>query len=93
MIKTATLATLALAMMTSAASALVVTNKTDAEANIGVDMGNTERVETIAAGGTVDLSKDCAAACGITGPWGYSRMVKTGEDFAFDKDGVVKSGS
>lgn len=93
MLKTVATATLALVMMTGAASALVVTNKTGAEANIGVDMGNTERVETIAAGGTVDLSKDCAAACGVTGPWGYSRMVKTGEDFAFDENGVVESGS
>lgn len=93
MLKTALASILALGLMSGTASALVVTNNDSAEHKIGVDMGNEERVETIAAGGTVDLSKSCQKGCGITGPWGYSRMAKTGEDFAFDKNGVVASGS
>jgi len=94
MLKTVVGSVLALGLMASSASALVVTNKDKADHKIGIDMGHNERVETIAAGKTLDLSKDCVDGCGLTGPWGYSWMAKTGEDFAFDAEkGIMTSGS
>lgn len=83
---------IALSLMISAASALTITNKSTKEHTIGVDLGDKERVEKIAAGKSVKLN-DCQEGCGITGPWSFSRMAKTGEDFAFDDKGIVAAGS
>jgi len=69
-------AALALAM-TVPASAVTVKNTSSGEFTIGVDMGNSEKIETIAAGKDVKL--DCKDGCGITGPWGFSWMAK-GDD-------------
>ena len=83
MLKTLLVSAAALMMMSGAASALTVTNKGTKDHTIGVDMGNKEAVEKVAANHSVSL-KSCADGCGITGPWGYSWMAKDGEDFAFD---------
>lgn len=94
MFKAISLSIATTAMLTTGAAALVITNKDAAEQKIGVHMGNKQRVDTIAAGKTLDLSKDCADGCGLTGPWGFSWMAKTGEDFGFDsKKGIIKPGS
>ncbi|MFA5901641.1 MAG: hypothetical protein WC829_21285 [Hyphomicrobium sp.] len=69
-------AALALAM-TVPASAVTVKNTSSGEFTIGVDMGNSEKIETIAAGKDVKL--DCKDGCGVTGPWGFSWMAK-GDD-------------
>ena len=59
------------------AFAVTVKNTSSGEFTIGVDMGSSEKVETIAAGKSVEL--DCKAGCGVTGPWGFSWMAK-GDD-------------
>lgn len=92
MIKTVAASALALAMFATSAAALTVTNKSSKEQKIGIDLGNSERVETIAAGKGLKV-EDCKDACGFTGPWGYSHMAKTGEDFAFDEKGMTPAGS
>ena len=69
-------ATFALAL-TGTASAVTVKNTSSGEFTIGVDLGDTEKVETIGAGKEVKL--DCKEGCGVTGPWGFSWMVK-GDD-------------
>lgn len=59
------------------AHAVTVVNK-DAQAHtIGIDWGNKESVEKIAAGKSVKF--DCPEGCGVTGPWNYSWMAK-GDD-------------
>lgn len=67
---------LALAM-TVPASAVTVKNTSAGEFTIGVDFGNSEKIETIGAGKEVKL--DCKDGCGVTGPWGFSWMAK-GDD-------------
>ena len=59
------------------AAAVTVKNTSAGEFTIGVDMGSSEKIETIAAGKEVKL--DCKAGCGVTGPWGFSWMAK-GDD-------------
>jgi hypothetical protein len=59
------------------AQAVTVKNTSAGEFTIGVDMGDTEKVETIAAGKEVKL--ECKDGCGVTGPWGFSWMAK-GDD-------------
>ena len=71
------------------AMALTITNKSSKEHTIGVDMGNKEEVHKIAGGGSVTLKEQCAEGCGLTGPWGYSWMAKTGQDFAFDDTKLI----
>jgi hypothetical protein len=92
MIKTVAASALALAMFATSAAALSVTNKSSKEHKIGIDLGATERVETIAAGKALKVD-DCKDGCGFTGPWGYSWMAKTGEDFTFDDKGLTPAGS
>ena len=81
---------LALGLMTAGASALTVTNKTSEAHTIGVDYGNTEKVEKIAAGKSVKID-GCEESCGITGPWQYSWMAKTGDTLVFDENGLKPS--
>ena len=59
------------------AQAVTVKNTSAGEFTIGVDLGDTEKVETIAAGKEVKL--ECKDGCGVTGPWGFSWMAK-GDD-------------
>jgi len=59
------------------AAAATVKNTSDGEFTIGVDLGNTEKVEAVGAGKEVKI--DCKDGCGVTGPWGFSWMVKDGD--------------
>ncbi|MDO9383793.1 MAG: hypothetical protein Q7T86_13125 [Hyphomicrobiaceae bacterium] len=73
----------------SLASALTLTNKDKAEHTVGIDYGAKEEVQTVAAGASVTI-KDCDAGCGVTGPWNYSRMLKTGDKVDFDGTSPVQ---
>lgn len=74
----------------SLASALTLTNKDKEEHVIGVDMGAKEETHKVAAGASVTL-KGCDDGCGVTGPWQYSRMLKTGDKVDFDGASPVRS--
>ncbi len=63
--------------------ALTVENQDKAELKVGIDEGNTEHVETIAAGKTGDLTAKCKNGCGVTGPWGFSWMAVPGDKLVF----------
>ena len=91
--KSVMLAALALALSASSASALTITNKGKSDHRIGIDMGDKERVETIAAGKSLSLKSECNDGCGFTGPWSFSWMAKTGENFAFDDKTILPGGS
>lgn len=82
-------AVLATGLAASSAAALTITNKDSKEHTIGLDMGNKESVHAIPAGGSVTFKSECNEGCGVTGPWGFSRMAKTGEDFAFQGDKLI----
>jgi hypothetical protein len=69
------------------ASAVTVKNTSAGEFTIGVDMGSTEKVETIAAGKSVEL--DCKDGCGVTGPWGFSWMAKGNDEISSDGTALV----
>ena len=71
----------------SPALAVTVKNTSSGEFTIGVDMGNEEKVETIAAGKEVKL--DCKAGCGVTGPWGFSWMAKGDDTISSDGKSLV----
>ena len=76
------LAAFALALA-APASALTIENQDGAELKVGIDEGNTEHVETIAAGKTGDLTAKCKDGCGLTGPWGFSWMATPGDKLVF----------
>jgi hypothetical protein len=57
--------------MTGPAGAVTVKNTSSGEFAIGVDLGNTEKVETIGAGKSVEI--DCQNGCGVTGPASLDR--------------------
>lgn len=69
------------------AYAVTVENKSNGEFTIGVDLGNAEKVETIAAGKSVKL--DCKDGCGVTGPWGFSWFAKPGDTISSDGQALV----
>ena len=52
-------------------------------------MGNKESVHAIPPGGSVTFKTECNDGCGVTGPWGYSWMAKTGEDFSFKGNQLI----
>lgn len=79
-----------IAIPVSAASALTITNKDSKEHTIGVDTGNAESVHKVPAGGSVTFKDECKDGCGVTGPWQYSVMLKTGETYAFDGTSPVR---
>jgi hypothetical protein len=86
----ASVATLALLVVpATTASALTITNKDSKEQSIGLDMGTRETVHKIPAGGSVTFKEECKDACGVTGPWGYSVMLKEDESYAFDGKSLV----
>jgi hypothetical protein len=93
MIKAIAASVVALSFMAGHASALTITNKSSKEQTIGIDMGDKERTEKIDAGKSVTISDECKDGCGFTGPWGYSWMAKSGEDFAFDETNLIPAGS
>lgn len=83
---------IAAALMATPAAALTVENQDAAELKVGIDEGNTEHVETIAAGKSGDLSAMCKDGCGLTGPWGFSWMAQPGDKLTF-KDGKLNGAS
>jgi hypothetical protein len=87
---TVSVATLALLVVpATTASALTITNKDAKEQSIGLDMGNRETVHKVPPGGSVTFKEECKDACGVTGPWGYSVMLKEEDNYAFDGKSLV----
>ena len=76
-------------VLTMAAPALAVTvkNTSKGEFTIGVDLGSSEKVETIGAGKSVEV--DCPDGCGVTGPWGFSWMAKGNDTITSDGTALV----
>lgn len=81
------MATLALALAAGTATAATVKNTGAKEFTIGVDMGDQEKIETVAAGKEVKL--DCKDGCGITGPWGFSWHAASGDTISSDGSSMV----
>jgi len=79
--------TAALFLVTAPAGAATVKNTSDGEITIGIDYGNTEKVEQVPAGKSVKL--DCKEGCGVTGPWGFSWMVAEGDTVSTDGSSLV----
>jgi hypothetical protein len=69
------------------AGAVTVKNNSKAEITIGVDWGDKEKTETIAAGKSVTI--DCKDGCGVTGPWGFSWMAKGDDEIATNGEALV----
>jgi hypothetical protein len=69
------------------AAAVTVKNTSAGEFTIGVDLGNEEKVETIAAGKEVKV--ECKEGCGVTGPWGFSWMAKPGDTISSNGQALV----
>ncbi|WP_072391596.1 hypothetical protein [Hyphomicrobium sp. CS1GBMeth3] len=83
---------IAAVLIATPAAALTIDNQDAAELKVGIDEGETEHVETIAAGKAGDLSAKCKDGCGLTGPWGFSWMAETGDKLTF-KDGKLNGAS
>ena len=82
------IAAAALAMAVAGpAAAVTVKNTSAGEFTIGVDLGSSEKIETIAAGKEVKL--DCKDGCGVTGPWGFSWMAKGDDVISSDGQALV----
>lgn len=81
------MATAALVLAAGTATAATVKNTSSGEITIGVDMGNQEKIEKIAAGKEVKL--DCKDGCGVTGPWGFSWMLAEGDSITTDGTSLV----
>jgi hypothetical protein len=77
LLSAATAAAIGFALAGPASAAVTVKNTSSGEFTIGVDLGSSEKVETIPAGKEVKV--DCKDGCGITGPWGFSWFAK-GDD-------------
>jgi hypothetical protein len=71
------------------ALAVTVTNSSATEQSIGIDVGAKETVHKIPAGQSVTFAKECGADCAVTGPWGFSRRVKSGEMINTDGTSLV----
>lgn len=84
MLKMMFAATAAALLMTGPAFALTITNKDGKDHTIGLDMGNKEAVHKIAAGQSMTFKDECNDGCGVTGPWGFSWMAKTGDTLTID---------
>jgi hypothetical protein len=74
---------LAAVLLATPAAALTIENQDKAELKFGIDEGDTEHVETVAAGKSGDFSAKCKDGCGLTGPWGFSWMAKAGDKLTF----------
>lgn len=81
--KTPWIAIAAVALIASPAAALTIENQDKAELKVGIDEGDVEHVESVAAGKTADLTAKCKQGCGLTGPWGFSWMAKPGDKLTF----------
>lgn len=86
-IATAAVSLAAILALAGPAAAVTVKNTSSGEFTIGVDLGNTEKVETIAAGKEVKV--DCPEGCGVTGPWGFSWFAKGGDTITSDGSPMV----
>ena len=75
-----------LALATSAA-AVTVKNTSAGEFTVGIDYGNEEKVETIAAG--KEAKVDCKDGCAVTGPWGFSWFAKDGDTISSNGQALV----
>ncbi len=82
--KAAVTTAIAVIAIPAAASALTITNKSASEHAIGLDMGHKESVHKVPAGQSVTFKSECNDGCGVTGPWNYSVMLKTGDKYEFD---------
>lgn len=74
----------AAALIATPAFALTVENRDKGELTFGIDEGETEHVESVAAGKSGDFSAKCKEGCGLTGPWGFSWMAKPGDKLVFN---------
>lgn len=79
--------TLAAMLFAAPAMALTIENQDADELKFGIDEGNTEHVETVAAGATGDFTDKCKDGCGLTGPWGFSWIAAAGDTLVI-KDGA-----
>lgn len=84
---TAAAATALVLALTGPAGAVTVKNTSSGEFTIGVDLGNTEKVETIGAGKSVEI--DCENGCGVTGPWGFSWMASGKDEISSNGTSLV----
>lgn len=82
--KTVVAASTAIVLVAGPALALTVTNKDSKEHTIGLDLGDKESVHKIPAGQSLTFKNECDEGCGVTGPWGFSWMAKTGEKIETD---------
>lgn len=89
MMKVIAPAVAALLVTSTAASALTVTNNGSNEITIGLDMGNKESVHKIAPGKSAEFKSECKDGCGVTGPWGYSKVAGTGDKIETDGKPLV----
>jgi hypothetical protein len=80
-------ATAAFLLVAGTATAATVKNTGGAEFTIGVDMGNSEKIDKVAAGKSVSL--DCPDGCGVTGPWGFSWMVAGDDVISSDGQSLI----
>ena len=87
--KVLSVAAAAALVLAIASPAFVVTvkNTSSGEFTVGVDLGNEEKIETIAAGKEVKL--DCKDGCGVTGPWGFSWMAKGDATISSDGQSLI----
>lgn len=81
----------AAALISAPAMALSIENQDADELTFGIDEGETEHVEKVAAGQTGDFSDKCKDGCGLTGPWGFSWMANAGDSLVV-KDGKLNGG-
>jgi hypothetical protein len=82
--------TAAFLMIAGPAAAVTVKNNSDAEISIGIDWGDKNKVETVAAGKSVEF--ECKEGCGVTGPWGFSWMASGDDVIPTDGKSLVTVG-
>ena len=88
--KTLTLAAAGM-LIAGAATAVTVKNTGKTDFTIGIDMGNSEKVETVPA--TKSVTFECKDGCGVTGPWSYSILASNTDEIASDGRPLVTIGS
>jgi len=90
-IKALLLATALVASVAGTANAVTVTNTDAKNQTIGIDWGNKEKVDAVAAGKSVTF--ECPDGCGVTGPWGFSWMAKGSDVATWNGESIVLSNS
>ena len=56
-------------------------------ASHGIDYGAKSTVEKVPAGKSVTF--ECKDGCGVTGPWGFSRIAKGGDTFTSNGQSMI----